>query len=59
MGPKGKKSKFVIRCRRCGKRSFHVRNKMCSSCGFGKSAKLRRYGWQTKWRGRTKRAKND
>lgn len=41
----GKKSgkKTHIRCRRCGKRAYHVKDKRCSSCGFGKSAKLRKF----------------
>jgi large subunit ribosomal protein L37e len=38
----------MIRCRRCGKRTYHVRKKKCSSCGYGKSAKLRSYTWQKK-----------
>ena len=42
----GKKSH--IACGRCGKISFHARDKVCSSCGFGKSAKLRSYAWQKK-----------
>ena len=48
----GKKSgkKNTIRCRRCGKPSYHIRKKKCSSCGFGKSAKLRSYNWQKKKR---------
>ena len=50
MGKKSGKSKYVIRCRRCGKRSYHVRKKKCSSCGFGKSSKLRKYSWQKKRR---------
>jgi len=46
----GKKSgkKTHIMCRRCGKRSYHVKDKVCSSCGFGKSAKKRTYTWQKK-----------
>lgn len=48
MGKKAGKSKFVIRCRRCGKRSYHVRKKKCSSCGFGNSSKLRTYSWKKK-----------
>ena len=46
----GKKSggKNFIRCRRCGKPAYHIRKKKCSSCGFGKSAKLRSYNWQKK-----------
>ncbi|MEM1557104.1 MAG: 50S ribosomal protein L37e [Thermoproteota archaeon] len=35
-------------CRRCGRRSFNVRKKYCAACGFGKSAKIRKYSWQTK-----------
>ena len=50
MGKKSGKSKYVIRCPRCGKRSLQVRKKKCSSCGFGKSPKLRSYNWQKKKR---------
>jgi len=47
MGRKsGKKSH--IYCRRCGNRTYHVSKKVCSSCGFGKSARLRSYSWQKK-----------
>jgi len=44
----GKKSgKDVhIRCRRCGKASYHKINRACSSCGYGKYAKLRSYTWK-------------
>ena len=44
----GKKSgKDVhIRCRRCGKASYHKINHVCASCGYGNSAKLRQYSWQ-------------
>jgi len=41
-----------IRCRRCGKHSFNVSTKVCASCGYGKTAKLRRYSWQKKKNGR-------
>ncbi|PIY59860.1 50S ribosomal protein L37e [Candidatus Woesearchaeota archaeon CG_4_10_14_0_8_um_filter_47_5] len=46
----GKKSGNLntIHCRRCGKRSYHVKKKVCSSCGFGNSARLRSYTWQKK-----------
>jgi large subunit ribosomal protein L37e len=46
----GKKSgkKNMIHCRRCGRRTYHVRKKICSSCGFGKSPRLRKYKWQKK-----------
>ena len=37
-----------IRCRRCGRRAYHVRKKKCAACGFGASTKIRRYSWQTK-----------
>ncbi|MBS3108286.1 50S ribosomal protein L37e [Candidatus Woesearchaeota archaeon] len=48
MGKKAGKSKYVIRCRRCGKRSYHAKKKKCASCGFGRSKKLRHYSWQKK-----------
>ncbi|MBN1540226.1 MAG: 50S ribosomal protein L37e [Candidatus Thermoplasmatota archaeon] len=42
----GKKNKTLhIRCRRCGHHSYHIRKKACSSCGFGKTPKLRDYAW--------------
>ncbi|MBD3355282.1 50S ribosomal protein L37e [Candidatus Woesearchaeota archaeon] len=46
----GKKSgkKNMVMCRRCGKRTYHVRKKKCASCGYGKSAKMRSYSWQKK-----------
>lgn len=46
----GKKSgkKNMIKCRRCGKSSYHIRNKVCASCGFGATATLRKYTWQKK-----------
>jgi len=37
-----------IRCRRCGRRSYHVRKKRCAACGYGASTRIRRYSWQTK-----------
>ncbi|MFP4112644.1 MAG: 50S ribosomal protein L37e [Candidatus Woesearchaeota archaeon] len=44
----GKKSGKVshINCRRCGKKTYHISKKECSSCGYGKSPKLRSYKWQ-------------
>lgn len=47
---KGKHSRGYthILCRRCGKRSFHAAHGVCASCGFGKTAKIRSYSWQTK-----------
>lgn len=39
-----------IRCRRCGKHSYHKKNKRCAACGFGSTTKLRQYRWHTKTR---------
>jgi len=35
-------------CRRCGKVSFHLQKKVCASCGFGRTAQMRRYNWTLK-----------
>jgi large subunit ribosomal protein L37e len=47
---KGKNSskKTHIRCRRCGKKTYHVTKKVCSSCGYGNSSRLRSYNWSKK-----------
>ncbi|UCE29418.1 MAG: 50S ribosomal protein L37e [Candidatus Bathyarchaeota archaeon] len=37
-----------IKCRRCGRRAYHVRKKRCAACGYGESARIRQYSWQTK-----------
>ncbi len=47
MGKKGRR-KLTTRCRRCGKASYHKKKKQCSSCGYGKTSKLRKYKWQKK-----------
>lgn len=39
----GKKTHMM--CRRCGKHSFHVQKRVCASCGFGNSSKIRNYNW--------------
>ncbi|MBT4823798.1 50S ribosomal protein L37e [Candidatus Woesearchaeota archaeon] len=46
----GKKSKGKthIMCRRCGERTYHKSKKVCSACGYGNSAKRRKYTWQKK-----------
>ncbi|WP_287582779.1 50S ribosomal protein L37e [Candidatus Borrarchaeum sp.] len=45
----GKKNRKVhIMCRRCGRRSYHVRKKQCAACGFGRSKRIRRYSWTNK-----------
>ena len=42
---KGKQSgkKTHIICRRCGKLTYHASHKVCSSCGYGKTAKMRKH----------------
>jgi len=45
----GKRQKKThILCRRCGEKTYHVRKKVCSGCGYGKSAKIRSFNWQNK-----------
>ncbi len=46
----GKKSgkKNMIYCRRCGKRTYNLHRKKCSSCNYGSSPRLRAYVWQKK-----------
>jgi large subunit ribosomal protein L37e len=48
---KGKKNKAASHktCRRCGKHSYHRRKRFCASCGFGKTAKLRKPAWRTRY----------
>ena len=43
-----KNTKTHVQCRRCGEASYHKKKGVCSSCGFGKSAKRRDYQWQSK-----------
>ncbi|HYB92766.1 MAG TPA: 50S ribosomal protein L37e [archaeon] len=43
-----RQSKTHIICRRCGRRTYNIHKKRCSSCGYGYSTKLRRYNWQTR-----------
>ena len=44
----GKKSgkSAAMACRRCGKVAYHKRHGVCSSCGFGKSSRIRSYNWK-------------
>lgn len=45
----GKRQKKVhIKCRRCGSKSFNVRRKVCTSCGFGQSKRMRKPKWKKK-----------
>jgi len=46
MGKKNKK--LHIHCRRCGKKSYHIKKKVCSACGFGKSKRIKKFSWQWK-----------
>lgn len=36
-----------IRCRRCGRVAYRTDKKYCAACGYGKTAKIRSYNWQT------------
>ncbi|RLI82604.1 MAG: 50S ribosomal protein L37e [Archaeoglobales archaeon] len=47
MGKRGRK-RVHVKCRRCGKTSFHKRKGYCAHCGFGRSKKLRSYNWLKK-----------
>jgi large subunit ribosomal protein L37e len=43
----GKRQKRThVLCRRCGRRSFHIRKKRCSACGYGESSKIKDYNWK-------------
>ncbi|MCJ7768081.1 50S ribosomal protein L37e [Candidatus Bathyarchaeota archaeon] len=37
-----------IRCRRCGRRAYHVTKKRCAACGYGETPRIRTYSWRTK-----------
>lgn len=47
MGKKNKGANHIM-CRRCGKRTYHKSKKVCASCGFGASSKIRTYTWNKK-----------
>uniref|UniRef100_A0A7C3EZ83 Ribosomal protein L37e n=1 Tax=Candidatus Methanomethylicus mesodigestus TaxID=1867258 RepID=A0A7C3EZ83_9CREN len=38
----GKRNRGIthIPCRRCGKKSYNVRKKFCSACGYGKTPRM-------------------
>ncbi|KAL7451990.1 hypothetical protein ACHAWC_003737 [Mediolabrus comicus] len=38
-------------CRRCGKVSYHIQKKTCSSCGYP-AKKMRNFNWGQKAKGR-------
>ena len=37
-----------MRHKRCGKHAYHVRDRVCAACGFGRSARIRSNSWQWK-----------
>ena len=44
MGKRSSRKTHIV-CRRCGKHSYNVSKKFCASCGFGSSARMRKYNW--------------
>ncbi|MCS7108916.1 MAG: 50S ribosomal protein L37e [Sulfolobales archaeon] len=42
------KGKTHIRCRRCGRHSYNVSKGYCAACGYGRSARIRRYSWSSR-----------
>jgi large subunit ribosomal protein L37e len=44
-----------IRCRRCGRRAYHIRRKICAACGVGKTSRQNSYSWSRKDLQRTRR----
>ncbi|MDC3047908.1 50S ribosomal protein L37e [Euryarchaeota archaeon] len=45
----GKRQKTThIRCRRCGRNSYHKQKGVCASCGYGATSRMRSYGWSKK-----------
>ena len=49
-GQRLRRGRLHIRCARCGKTAYHKKFKICASCGFGKSKKIRKYAWMKKKR---------
>ncbi|MBJ60531.1 MAG: 50S ribosomal protein L37e [Euryarchaeota archaeon] len=42
----GKRQKIVhFRCRRCGRHAYHKQKRVCSACGYGATARRRKYQW--------------
>ncbi|RLJ03295.1 MAG: 50S ribosomal protein L37e [Candidatus Aenigmatarchaeota archaeon] len=37
-----------VRCRRCGRKSFHKRKGYCAACGFGKTTHIKNENWKTR-----------
>jgi len=40
--------KTHIYCRRCGQHTYHATKKVCSSCGYGATKRMRVYNWNKK-----------
>jgi large subunit ribosomal protein L37e len=34
-----------MRCRRCGRHSYHKQKRACASCGFNVTARMRGFRW--------------
>ncbi|MDA0647835.1 MAG: 50S ribosomal protein L37e [Candidatus Poseidoniales archaeon] len=46
---RGKRQKTAhIRCRRCGGNSYHKQKSVCASCGYGETARIRKFSWSKK-----------
>ncbi|MBI2970973.1 MAG: 50S ribosomal protein L37e [Candidatus Aenigmarchaeota archaeon] len=43
-----------IRCKRCGRHSYHIRKSSCSACGYPR-AKIRNEAWRWKTFNRSRR----
>lgn len=42
----GKRQKSThIRCRRCGRHSYHKQKGQCAHCGYGVTSKIRKFRW--------------
>ena len=37
-----------MNCRRCGSHSYHIKDDICASCGFGRTSKIDDYAWKNK-----------
>ncbi|MFH1180746.1 MAG: 50S ribosomal protein L37e [Candidatus Bathyarchaeota archaeon] len=35
-------NRIHIKCRRCGRRAYHLRNKTCAACGYGATSRIRK-----------------
>ncbi|MEK6960122.1 MAG: 50S ribosomal protein L37e [Nanoarchaeota archaeon] len=47
MGKMNKRRSHIY-CRRCGGHAYHIHDKVCAKCGYGRSTKLRAFTWQKK-----------